>query len=37
VLVNTGIKHVYYEHEYKLHTLEEIRKYADVTLERVVP
>ena len=37
VLVNTGIKHVYYEHEYKLHTLEELRKYTDVTLERVVP
>ena len=37
VLVNTGIKHAYYEHEYKLHTLEELRKYTDVTLERVVP
>ena len=37
VLVNTGIEHVYYEHEYKLHTLEELRKYTDVTLERVVP
>jgi dCMP deaminase len=37
VLVNTGIKHVYYEHEYKLHTLEDLRKYTDVTLERVVP
>ena len=37
VLVNTGIKHVYYEHEYKLHTLEELRRYTDVTLERVVP
>ena len=37
VLVNTGIKHVYYEHEYKLHTLEDLRKYADVSLERVAP
>ncbi|GIW42493.1 MAG: dCMP deaminase [Candidatus Binatia bacterium] len=35
VLINTGIRHVYYEREYKLHTLDEFRKIADVTLEKV--
>jgi len=35
VLINTGIRHVYYEKEYKLHTLEDILRYADITLEQV--
>jgi dCMP deaminase len=35
VLLNTGIRRIYYEREYKLHTLEEMLKHTDVTLERV--
>jgi dCMP deaminase len=35
VLVNTGIKNVYYESPYKLHTLEEILRFTQVHLERV--
>ena len=35
VLLNTGIRAIYYEREYKLHTLEDMRKHTGVTLERV--
>jgi dCMP deaminase len=35
VLVNTGIKHVYYEKPYKLHTLEDLLRHSEVTLEAV--
>jgi dCMP deaminase len=35
VLINTGIKRVYFEKEYKLQTLEEFRRYTDVVLEKV--
>jgi dCMP deaminase len=35
VLLNTGIRGIYYERDYKLHTLEEMRKHTDVTLQRV--
>jgi dCMP deaminase len=35
VLLNTGIRRIYYEREYKLHTLEEMLKHTNVTLERV--
>jgi len=34
-LVNTGIKHIYFERPYKLETLEELRGYSDVTLEQI--
>jgi dCMP deaminase len=37
VLINTGIKRIFYEKPYKLHTLEDLRRYTDVTLEEVVP
>ena len=37
VLINTGIKRIFYEKPYKLHTLEELLRYTDVTLEQVVP
>jgi dCMP deaminase len=37
VLINTGIRRVYYEHEYKRPTLDDILKHATVTLERVIP
>ncbi len=35
VLLNTGIRRVFYEHEYKLHTLTELLGHTDVRLERV--
>jgi len=35
VLVNTGIKQIYYEAPYKLHTLEEILRATQVHMERV--
>jgi dCMP deaminase len=35
VLVNTGIKHVYYEKPYKLHTLEDLLRHSEITLEAV--
>jgi dCMP deaminase len=37
VLINTGIKRVFYEKAYKLHTIEELLRYTDVTLEEIVP
>jgi dCMP deaminase len=37
VLVNTGIRRIFYEHEYKRHTLAELLAYTDVSLERVAP
>jgi dCMP deaminase len=37
VLINTGIKRIFYEREYKLHTLQEILSYTDVTLQAVEP
>lgn len=35
VLVNTGIKSIYYEKPYKLHTLDELLRYTHVQLEKV--
>ena len=35
VLVNTGIKNIYYEIPYKLHTLDEILRATKVHLEKV--
>jgi dCMP deaminase len=35
VLVNTGIKNIFYEKAYKLHTLEELRRYTQVNLHNV--
>jgi len=35
VLVNTGIRRILYERPYKEHTLEELRRYTEVTLEQV--
>jgi dCMP deaminase len=37
VLINTGIRRIFYEREYKLHTLQEILSYTDVTLQAVEP
>ena len=37
VLINTGIKRIFYEKPYKLHTIEEMLGYTDVTLEEIVP
>ena len=35
VLINTGIRRVFYEKPYKLATLEELLRYANVTLQQV--
>ena len=35
VLVNTGIKEIFYERPYKLHTLNEILQHTHVSLEKV--
>lgn len=35
VLVNTGIKRIVFEREYKLHTIEELRRFTDVALAQV--
>jgi dCMP deaminase len=35
VLVNTGIKEIYYEKPYKLHTLDELLRYTQVHLYKV--
>ena len=37
VLINTGIKRIFYEKPYKLHTLDELLPYTDVTLQQVSP
>ena len=37
VLINTGIKRIFYEKPYKLHTLDELLAYTDVTLQQVSP
>jgi dCMP deaminase len=35
VLVNTGIKRIVYERAYKLHTIEDLQRFTDVTLTQV--
>jgi deoxycytidylate deaminase len=35
VLVNTGIKEIFYEKAYKLHTLDELLRYTQVHLHAV--
>jgi dCMP deaminase len=35
VLVNTGIKDIFYEKPYKLHTLEELLSYTQVDLHKI--
>jgi deoxycytidylate deaminase len=35
VLINTGIKRIFYEKEYKLHTVRDLLGLAEVTLEKV--
>ena len=37
VLINTGIKRIFYEKPYKLHTIQELLGYTDVTREEIVP
>jgi dCMP deaminase len=36
VLINTGIQRIFYEKPYKLHTLEELRRYARFELIQVL-
>ena len=35
VLINTGIKRIFYDKPYKLHTLDELLRFSDVTMEPV--
>jgi dCMP deaminase len=35
VLINTGIKRIFYEKPYKSHTIEELLRYTDVTLQQI--
>jgi len=35
VLINTGIKRIFFDKPYKLHTLDELLRYSDVTMEPV--
>ena len=37
VLINTGIRRIFYEHDYKTHTLADILRHTGVHLERVEP
>jgi dCMP deaminase len=37
VLINTGIRRIFDDKPYKLHTLEELLQFADVTLQQVPP
>jgi dCMP deaminase len=37
VLINTGIRTVYYGREYKLHTVSEVLKHAAIKLVQVAP
>ena len=37
VLINTGVRRVYYEREYKRHTLDELLGHSGVALEQIVP
>ena len=37
VLINTGIRRIYFEHEYKRQTLDDILRHSGVQLECVVP
>ena len=35
VLINTGIKRIFYEKPYKLHTIQDLLPFTDVTLEQI--
>jgi dCMP deaminase len=35
VLINTGIKRIFYEKPYKLHTIQDLLPYTDVTLQQI--
>jgi hypothetical protein len=37
VLINTGIRTVFYGREYKLHTVSEVLKHAAIKLVQVAP
>jgi dCMP deaminase len=37
VLINTGIRRIFFEKEYKLHTVRELLGSADVVLQKVDP
>jgi dCMP deaminase len=35
VLINTGIKRIFYEKPYKLHTIQDLLPFTDVTLQQI--
>jgi dCMP deaminase len=37
VLINTGIRNIYFEKEYKRHTVTDLLKYSAIKMEQVVP
>jgi len=37
VLINTGIRNIYFEKEYKRHTVADLLKYSTIRMEQVVP
>ncbi len=37
VLINTGIRNIYFEKEYKRHTVADLLKYSKIKLNQVVP
>jgi len=37
VLINTGIRRIFYEKPYKAHTLDDLLRYTDVTLQQIQP
>src|SRR5271168_5363939 len=37
VLINTGIRNIFYEKEYKRHTVADLLKYSTIKMEQIVP
>ncbi|HTY56290.1 MAG TPA: cytidine/deoxycytidylate deaminase family protein [Candidatus Binataceae bacterium] len=37
VLINTGIRNIYYEKEYKRHTVADLLKYSSIRMEQILP
>ena len=37
MLINTGIRNIYFEKEYKRHTVADLLKYSAIKLVQVVP
>jgi len=37
VLINTGIRNIYFEKEYKRHTVADLLKYSTIRMQQIVP